>query len=53
MVWLREEVDEAEKMKERAVAMVVLPEEVGPASARRRGGGWEGLELVIVASPEI
>lgn len=29
------------RMRERAWAMVVFPEEVGPERARRRGG-WEG-----------
>lgn len=34
-------------METRAVAMVVLPEEVGPERARRRGGKVVGCEGVI------
>lgn len=37
--WACGVVGEGEKMRERAVASVVLPEDVGPARARRRGGG--------------
>ena len=31
--------EEGEKMRERAFAIVVLPEEVGPARAMRKGRG--------------
>ena len=42
--WLPGEVvkeEEGEKMRERAVARVVLPEDVGPARARTRGRGGD------------
>lgn len=39
------------RISPRAVARLVLPEEVGPERARRMGGGggrWEGGEVLVV-----